>query len=207
MPRKRQTPSKPAPRRRRRGPAAKPEEVILGIAAACAWLVAQAFRLVWRFFIKPMWRFAMWDWSENAPQITGGKSIRDRDDWKSEWSKVRSGYIRMARRILGADNLHCMICDCKLVKITVDHRTPVDLNARLSFDQNNLRLCCQSCNSSKGNRLEFMEDRRPLKLKVASEQERRRYLQKNNGVDPIHAIIARHEEEKPRGIRALWQRA
>lgn len=189
-----------APKRRVRQ--ANPEEVPVAIVVGVGyflWLIVKiTFRGVGWVFYWCVWH----DPNDAGGAIVKKGSLRQRDDWQKEWRKVRSAFIRLCEKTLGAANLYCMICDHAFPTegkrgITVDHRSSVDWDATKSFDFENLQLACESCNASKGNRMGRVDDRRPQKLRVAAAAERRRYLARYKGVDPIHKIIERHEAERP----------
>lgn len=129
-------------------------------------------------------------------QVADG--LRKRRDWQLEWGRVRSQYVKILETLYG-DDLWCMICGFRFPKprgreFHIDHKVPVDVDPLRSFDFTNLQPACTTCNTSKGRRPARVAERRPRELVAAAAKGRRRYLKDHKGIDPIHAILAKHSK-------------
>jgi hypothetical protein len=68
-------------------------------------------------------------------------------------SHTGHGYYRSVKTQLLKSDPHCWICKCGLTRktATIDHVIPLDKGG--SNGQDNLRIACESCNKTKGNKI------------------------------------------------------
>lgn len=72
-------------------------------------------------------------------------------------------YLRKMRSLYGT--LHCVYCNVPVLVptlggqtvkahlATVDHFLPTSQNPHLEYDESNLRVCCEPCNSRKADKI------------------------------------------------------
>lgn len=73
--------------------------------------------------------------------------------WKHEYEKIKENLINDY-------GSNCFMCGSayKFRELTIDHYIPIDFGGKDEYD--NYRLCCEPCNSKKGNKmLNLMEDK------------------------------------------------